>query len=175
MAEGKTAPTLKELKVKAVKLGFSGDIDSYNSIRQVQGVIDVLNNQAPAIAQSEVPVAAKSIDNKQSDDKKHKSKADRMRDQLAAQPQVQIFLSLEHGESAGNVEETEVNGRRVTKTSGTIEKFIMNGYVTYVPKGKPFLVAKQIAELLGQSQVDTANAGKNISIDRDRDVKDALT
>ena len=43
---------------------------------------------------------------------------------------------------------------------------IANGYTTYIPKGVPVSVPLDIANALGQSQRETAKAGKEFEIDR---------
>ena len=105
-------------------------------------------------------------DDSKSDTKKWKSKAEKMGAKLAGQPKVAVLISLENKETQGTVVEEIVNGKRVVKVTGAVATFIINGWTTYVPKGIRVRVPEQIAEMLGQSESDTAEAGSNIAIDR---------
>lgn len=163
--------TMGELKEEISALGQAGIATTLNTRSQALAVLAGLkanpgnpeNVTLPKVEELTPPL------NTISDREVNKaaiSKTKRMEEKLNSQPKVQVFLALEGKERMGEVKETIVNGQRKIVTEGTVETVQLNGFTTYIPKGKPVLVPQQVAQELGQAQVETANAGKAFEIDR---------
>lgn len=162
--------TLKELQVEITSMGYGNLADTLSTKKQAVEVYTALKAtpaKDPEVPQSEgpAPVEPSPIENRQ-DTKKWQTKADRMKEHLDAQPKVQVYLAPEGKEQPGQIREIMVGNKIVVQTSGSVEVVTLNGYSTYIPKGTPTLVPQQVAEILGQAQVDTAKAGREIDINR---------
>ena len=88
----------------------------------------------------------------------HKSKIDIMRDKLAAQPTVRMYLPLEGTEKAGQTHPVTINGLRLN-----------------VPKGVRVDVPQQVADILDESFNMTQAAGQAFRLDVTRESKEGIT
>lgn len=155
--------TLNELKAELSDLGQAAVAETLNTKAQALAVLAGLKVSPANPERVEIPISTVAD---REVNKNSASKTKRMEERLKAQPQVQVFLALEGKERAGSVSENIVNGQRRVATDGAVETVQLNGFITYIPKGKPVLVPQQVAAELGQSQVETANAGKAFEVDR---------
>lgn len=91
-------------------------------------------------------------------EQKHKSKAEKMRDQLHAQPKVTIMIPLDQGEGMGaNMPVT------------------LNGYRYLIPKNVYVSVPQQIADVVMNSLNQTTLAGQSFRTDIARPSKGGVT
>lgn len=155
--------TMKQLQELAITLGVEAP-DSFTTKAQILSVIKMAR-KAQEVSKDEKPIQ-KVVDNERQDAKLHKSKMLKMKEKLEKQDKVQIMLPLEGKEQVGQVIETWDRGKRIVRTSGAVETVVLNGWCTYIPKGTPYLVPSQVAEILGQAQVQTNSAGNQYKIDR---------
>ena len=193
MADKKAEPTLKELKVKAIRLGYKGNIDLFTTKGQVESIIESVIDK-PTIPESVdtragdestrvKPEGAQSKeeakqfpepltqptppkDDSKSDIKVYRGKAAAMKAKLDAQKLVRIFLPLEGKEKKGYKVEEIVNGRKQFVFHGAVRTLTFNGYSVHVLKGVTTYVPEQVADAIGQGDTDTSEAGDHIAIDR---------
>lgn len=154
--------TLKQLQSIADELGVP-DADTFITKKQVITVINAMKLAKAAGSKKPVEYVK---DDKLEDDKFHETKISIIQKKLAAQPKVQVFLFKQPKEPVGRVIDKMVNGKRILEKSGAVQEVIINGYVTYVPKGVSVEVPEQIAKLLGQSITDTQMAGEQYKVER---------
>jgi len=111
------------------------------------------------------------------DIKRHSTKKQIMAAKLEKQPKVRVLLPLEDREKPGVVKvKTDKNGLKVYEyVSGSVFPVILNGYRILIPKGAYLDVPQQVADVLNRSQLQTSSAGNAWLIDRDENVKNALS
>jgi len=159
--------TLNELKEELGKRGHEAIAKTLNTKPQALAVLTGLMTTPANPEKVELPPGeVVSPTRERQDTRNWQSKAKIMEEKLKNQEKVQVFLALEGKETAGKVVERIVDGQRQVQTEGAVETVIINGYVTYIPKGVPVSVPLQIAAALGQAQTDTAQAGKEFELDR---------
>ena len=95
----------------------------------------------------------------------HTSKKEIMRLRLEGQPKKTLFLPLEGKEIEGEVA-YDKKKKQWQVVSGTCESCIINGFVTYVPKGKYWEVPEQVFEVFKESQTSTQRAGQEMLMNR---------
>ena len=95
----------------------------------------------------------------------HTSKKEIMRLKLEKQPKKTLFLPLEGKEIEGEVA-YDKKKKQWQVVSGTCESCIINGFVTYVPKGKYWEVPEQVFEVFKESQTSTQRAGQEMLMNR---------
>jgi hypothetical protein len=152
--------TFKQLCELAQKEGVPDPI-TFKTKKQLIWVINT-NRQKGQSAPAVAPVN----DNVREDLKHYRSKAERQKYLYEHEPLVQVMIPLEGQEKPGRYIHKLVDGREVTEQEGAFAYFCENGYRTWVPKGVSVKVPERIAKLLGQSQAETLEAGKDFLIDR---------
>jgi hypothetical protein len=162
--------TLKQLQAEAIKLGMPAeDAEKLPSKGIARSVINTLKSVG---AQKEVEKVNTIEENPNPSEEKAvnrqwKTKAEIMRDKLEKQPKVRFFLPLTGEEKAGVVREVMVKGRKEqVVVSGAVEVVQLNGFKTFVPKGRFVELPQQVADVLSESMMATQQAGADLLIDR---------
>jgi len=171
--------TVKELQAKLVELGMPEDdakafktkapmIASIRTLEAKEVVIDTVKGEAGEVKKVASIEERPNPSEDREVNKKWKSKAEKMKARLLAQEQVSILIPVEAHEHAGVVEwRTDKNGQQYqVHISGAVESVQLNGYKYFIPKGIYTRVPRQIAEVISNSQQQTLEAGKDISLDR---------
>lgn len=177
--------SVKQLREEAIELGLARE-DSLLFITKKPLIATINSLKAARVDKDEEVKRVKTL-NPSPDPKEEKqverqwrSKAERMRAKLDAQPKETFFIPLSGEEKSGVVREIMVKGRKeFVHVSGAIETVTLNGYKTIVPKGVRWKVPEQVADVLSKSYEDTQNAGKEYLVDRidnktGKQVKDQL-
>lgn len=156
---------MKDLQEKAIELGFPNP-EIFTVKKQLIAVIDSLEGKQKLELKKNKTETLMS----RGDAKKWSGKALIMKKKLDSQEKVSVFLSLNGKEKPGSIKEfVGENGKKKLVFKGAIWAVVMNGHVTYVPKGIPAMVPSQVQEALGQSQAKTAVAGQEFLIDREEE------
>ena len=162
--------TLKELKAEAMKLGMSKkDVDVFTIKAPLLATVKLLEANKKNEEIKRVKTLTPKPDPKEEKivERRWRSKAQKMRDKLDAQPKVRFMIPLSGVEKPGVVEEYMLNGRKEYRTvSGAVETVTLNGCKTLVPKGVFVDLPKQVADVLSDSFMKTQKAGTEFSIDR---------
>jgi len=173
MSEELKEMSLKKLREVAVKLGIpESDAKLFTVKAPLIATINTLR------AQEKVTTLNPAVDPKEAkiDEKRWRTKAQKMRAKLEAQPKVRFLIPLDPNEKVGVVREIEIKGRKeYVHISGAIETVQLNGYKTIIPKGKFVEIPQQVADVLSESYRLTQEAGKEYLVDRDKDVSSVLT
>ena len=162
--------TLKNLQAEATKLGlqnvelFKTKAPLIAAINSLQQAKIAAQPSIPTVTTLEPPVNPKE---ERADEKRWISKADRMREHLASQPKVRVWIPLEASEKQGVVKEVTVRGYKETiAVSGAVWTTNLNGVHIVVPKGIYTDVPEQVANKIGREYNQTQHAGDKIRIDR---------
>ena len=169
-------PTTKELREELTALGMPvEDTEKLTTKAQIKAVINTL--KAKNVIVDVAPNPKEEADT----EKKWRSKADKMKAHLDAQPKVRVLIPLEGQEKPGVVKQMMVNGREETVVvSGSVWSKTFNGYKVTIPKGIYTEVAEQIADNISDEFSQTTHAGDQWLLDRidpatGRPVRDRLT
>lgn len=180
--------SLRELQDEAIELGMAQEeAEAFRTKAPLQIMINHIKDSheklkeakrkartAPVETSEDKPVEkVKSIEERPNprEDKivarRHREKANRMREVLEKQPKVRILLPLEGKEKRGVVREVMVRGRKEqVYVSGSVETVQLNGYKILIPKGVYMDVPQQVADVLNESMKITQNAGAEFLADR---------
>jgi hypothetical protein len=162
--------SIKELRQEAVKAGMpEADVEKLPSKGVIISVINTLKAAGASKEVEKVPTIEEkpSPSEEKQTNQKWKSKAEIMRDKLENQPKVRFFLPLTGEEKPGIVREVMVNGRKEqVVVGGAVEVVQLNGFKTFVPKGKFVDIPQQVADVLSESMMSTQQAGADLLIDR---------
>ena len=164
--------TLSELREVADSMGLK-ELKSFTTKQSLITVIELLKEKKD---ESEKPkevaeVAEKTetaVDSEPDESNvivAHTSKKEIMRLRLEGQPKKTLFLPLEGKEIEGEVA-YDKKKKQWQVVSGTCESCIINGFVTYVPKGKYWEVPEQVFEVFKESQTSTQRAGQEMLMNR---------
>lgn len=177
--------TVKQLREEAVKLGMpKADAETFDKKAPLVATIKTLRiAQAPKEEVKKVKTLTPPADPKEEKktEEQWKTKAQRMRAKLDAQPKIRFMIPIEGEEKPGVVREVMVKGRKeYVHVSGAIETVTLNGCKTIIPKGKFIEIPQQVADVLSESYRLTQEAGKEFLVDRidpttGKQVKDALS
>jgi len=152
--------TLKELRVKLVKLGMpEDDAEAFETKKPAIAAINTI--RAKTLVES--PGQLKK------DKEEYLSKKETMRKLLMAQPQIRILVPCEGAEQPGVVKwvTNKVNGKKEQKyISGSVLPVQLNGFKWLVAKGVYQEVPQQIADTVSAAQNMTSEAGKPFLTDR---------
>lgn len=167
MEQNKEELTLKDLQNQLVELGMSEEDATKFSVKSAAlSTIELLNKQKKVdiSAIRTNPVEEKNLL------VKYKTKAERMREVLLAQPTVRSIIQLTDQEKPGVVEwhyDKKTKREEQVHISGAVHEFISNGYIYLVPKGVYVDVPQQIGDDLqtrfGQG---VSKIAEQFSIDR---------
>lgn len=141
--------TIKELREMVKKQGIE-NAEVFTTKAQLIAILDDAKSRTPGVAQPESP----------EDVERYKSKRQKMKEYLEAQPKVSIMLPLEGKERAPD---------------NPVHPVTINGFTTLVPKGKMTEVPKDVAKLIGNYLAAKSGIDEPFRLDRSKDVKDALT
>ena len=172
--------SLKELQDKLVEFGMpQEDVSAFKSKAPIISTLKAMSAQQAVLseeieeeAEEEAKVATleerPNPNEERETNRRWKTKAEKMKAILLAQPQVSILVPLDAGERVGKVEwrEDARGDKFQVHISGNIETVQLNGYRYFIPKGVYTPVPQAIAEVIAQSQQQTLNAGSNISLNR---------
>jgi hypothetical protein len=172
--------SLKELQDKLVEFGMpQEDVSAFKSKAPIISTLKAMSAQQAVLseeieeeAEEEAKVATleerPNPNEEKETNRRWKTKAERMKSILLAEPQVSILVPLDAGERVGKVEwrEDARGDKFQVHISGNIETVQLNGYRYFIPKGVYTPVPQSIAEVIAQSQQQTLNAGSNISLNR---------
>ena len=160
--------TVEELRTRVIELGMSEeDALVFRARKPLISTIKALRGKEDAAEKTFV--APESPKERRLDDAKWQSKADKMREHLEKQPKVRIKIPLDIGgkEEVGVVREVLRNGKKEWEhVSGGAQPVTLNGYTTWVPKGRYWEVPQQVADVIGETDRAAADAGKGLEIDR---------
>jgi len=152
---------LKELKSFTTKQSLITVIellkekkDESEKLKEVVEVVEIAEKTETAVEPNEPNVIVA-----------HTSKKEIMRLRLEGQPKKTLFLPLEGKEIEGEVA-YDKKKKQWQVVSGTCESCIINGFVTYVPKGKYWEVPEQVFEVFKESQTSTQRAGQEMLMNR---------
>jgi len=162
--------TVKQFQAEVVELGMPAeDAVTLTTKAGLKAVINTLK----ASATQKVVEPVKTIKEKPnpSEDrlvnKQFLTKAETMRCKLESQPNVRFFLPLVGAEKPGVIREVMVHGRtEQVIVSGAVEVVQLNGYKTFIPKGRFVEIPQQVADILSESMMATQQAGADLLIDR---------
>lgn len=160
--------TIKQLKAELVDRGMpANDADAFTSKAQINAVLNTLKakeevKRVDTLEDKENPTEKKLFE------KVYRSKAEKMRDLLNAQPKVAVMVPLQGSEKQGVVEwRTNKSGEKFQYVvSGSVETVQLNGCKWFIPKGVYYEVPQQISEIIQKSYFQTSQAGKDISLER---------
>lgn len=162
--------TLKDLQAEAVKLGLQ-QVELFKTKGQIIAAINSLR-QATIISEKPTETVnplAEPVNPKEerADEKRWKSKADKMRENLDAQPKIRVMVPLEPNEKQGVVKEVMVGGHKETiAVSGAVWVTNLNGVHIVVPKGIYCDVPEQVADKISREYNQTQHAGDRFRTDR---------
>jgi len=159
--EDLTKLTVKELRIKLVKLGMpKEDAEAFETKKPLIATINTLRAKKAV----ETPGQLKK------DEEKYLSKKEVMRAILMKQPRVRILIPLQ-GEEKPGVIKWVLNEKRKRKEQvyikGAYTPVQINGFKWLIPHGVYEPVPQQVADMIADSQNATINAGKDWLIDRD--------
>jgi hypothetical protein len=162
--------TLKDLQTEATNLGLE-KVELFKTKGPLIAAINSLRQAKITAVKPVEPVATlvEPVNPKEErlDEKKWKSKADRMRDHLESQPKVRVLVPLEPNEKQGVVKKVIVRGYEETvAVSGAVWVTNLNGLHIVVPKGVYYDVPQQVADKIGNEYNQTQHAGDQFKIDR---------
>ena len=161
--------TVKQLREMAVELGMpKEDAESFDKKAPLIATINTLK-ATKATKVKKVRTLNPPPDPKEEKqvEKQWRSKAERMRTKLDAQPKIRFMIPIEGEEKPGVVREVTVKGRKeYVHVSGAIETVTLNGCKTIIPKGVFIEIPEQVANVLSESYRLTQEAGKDYLIDR---------
>ena len=146
--------TVKELQAELIlKFNFVG-AEVFTSRAQL---IAVYNNLQKKMIDQPKNTAEPVIDNARQDEKHYESKAAKMKALCDKEPKVRFMIPLGIGEKPGAIETAQINGYRLN---------ILKGVMVSIPE--------RFAKLLEESYKMTAEAGQDLLVDRDENVKSRL-
>lgn len=162
--------TVKQLQADVVELGMPAeDAAALTTKAGLKAVINTLK----ASAAQKVVEPVKTIEEKPNPgedrrvNKEFLTKAETMRQKLEAQPKVRFFLPLVGSEKPGVIRDIMVHGRKEqVVVSGAVEVVQLNGFKTFIPKGRFVEIPQQVADVLSESMMATQQAGADLLIDR---------
>ena len=165
-----TPKTLDELQEEAASLGApEAQIKLFNEPTQLAAFIETLRATAPvAPAPTQVDPAASPSEEKETEES-WRNKADKMRDLLMKQPKIRMLVPLEGQEKIGVVNwvyNSKTKRDEQVHVSGAVQPVTLNGFTWLVIKGDYDNVPEQVANVIGDKLHQTANAGKNLLLDR---------
>lgn len=172
--------TIKELQEKLVEFGMPEDeVSAFKSKAPIISTLKAMSAQQAVLSEeieeeAEQESKVDSLEDRPNPNeerevnKKWKTKAEKMKSILMAQPKVSILVPLDPGERVGVVEwkEDRYGDKYQVHISGAIESVQLNGYKYFIPKGVYTPVPQQIAEVIAQAQQQTLSAGSSISLNR---------
>ena len=154
--------TVKELRVKLVKLGMSEeDAELFETKKPLIATINTLATNTL--------VASASTGELKRDKAKYLSKKETMRAQLMAQPRIRILIPIQGSEKPGVVKWIY---NKITKRKeqhlirGAYTPVQLNGFKWIIPHGVYEEVPEQIANIISEAQEATNKAGSEFLLDR---------
>ncbi len=159
--------SLNQLKKRVKKLELVDDPDDFTTKGQLIQILHLAGKKRPSSPPGQ----------EHKDKNRYERKRDEMKEILRNQPKVQVMLPLTGKEKAGTIVE------QVNEQTGKLEEYrvgawlpvTINGARSWVPKGKPVKVPRQVAELIGQYQSETSQALSRYLIEGDEKKEKALT